>query len=49
MAAISKISKLAENDILELEIMEEMILPLKKDHDSKELNDWGKESKNLLG
>jgi len=31
---------LAEKDILELEIMDEMIKPLKKDHDSKDLNDW---------
>jgi hypothetical protein len=29
-----------DQDILELEIMEEMIKPLKKHNDSKELNDW---------
>jgi hypothetical protein len=30
MAAIGQISKLAEQDILELEIIDEMIIPLKK-------------------
>lgn len=49
MASIANIQKNNKGDILKLDVIEEMIKPLRKMYgDSKELSDWQKESKNLL-
>lgn len=49
MAAIAKIARNNHTDILKLEIIEEMLRPLKKHFgETKELNDWSKECKHLL-
>lgn len=48
MAAIGQISRNAERDILNLDTIEEILRPLRKNHDSKEYSDWQREAKNLL-
>jgi len=49
MAAIAKINRNNQTDMLKLEIIEEMLTPLKKYYgETKELNDWSKECKNMI-
>jgi hypothetical protein len=39
MAAIGEIARKVQSDVLELDMMEEMLRPLRKHHDTKELHD----------
>lgn len=49
MASIANIQKNHKTDVLKLDIIDEMIRPLKKMYgESKELSDWNKEAKHLL-